>query len=184
MRTKPLLVGVTLILLLAVSAVALAGNPATEAAPAQKSLAPMGNMLSEFSKSTGIFGYLFPVSGKWTEGIGRILMVGVGILMLFLAIRKGFEPLLLVPMGFGCILANIPMSGITDPGGVLYYVYQIGIKTGVFPLLVFMGVGAMTDFGPMIANPKTAVLGAAAQFGIFSTLIGALALSKIVPGIN
>lgn len=184
MRTKPLLVFVTLTLLLAVSAVALAGNPATGAAPAPKSLAPMGNMLAEFSKSTGIFGYLFPVSGKWTEGIGLIIMVGVGFLMLFLAIRKGFEPLLLVPMGFGCILANIPMSGITDPGGILYYIYQIGIKTGVFPLLVFMGVGAMTDFGPMIANPKTAILGAAAQFGIFSTLIGALALSQIVPGIN
>jgi oxaloacetate decarboxylase beta subunit len=76
------------------------------------------------------------------------------------------------------------MSGITEPGGILYYVYQIGIKTGVFPLLVFMGVGAMTDFGPMIANPKTALLGAAAQFGIFSTLIGALALSQFVPGID
>lgn len=184
MRTKLLLVLVTLILLIAASAVVLAGNQTTGATQAPKSLAPMGSMLAEFSKSTGIFGYLFPASGKWTEGIGRILMVGVGLLMLFLAIRKGFEPLLLVPIGFGCILANIPMSGITEPGGILYYIYQIGIKTGVFPLLVFMGVGAMTDFGPMIANPKTALLGAAAQFGIFSTLIGALALSQFVPGIN
>jgi sodium ion-translocating decarboxylase beta subunit len=184
MRTKLLLVLVTLILLIAASAVVLAGNQTTGAAQTPKSLAPMGTMLAEFSKSTGIFGYLFPASGKWTEGIGRIIMVGVGLLMLFLAIRKGFEPLLLVPIGFGCILANIPMSGITEPGGILYYIYQIGIKTGVFPLLVFMGVGAMTDFGPMIANPKTALLGAAAQFGIFSTLIGALALSQFVPGIN
>ncbi|MFZ1955953.1 MAG: sodium ion-translocating decarboxylase subunit beta [Desulfobacterales bacterium] len=184
MRTKRLLVLVTLILLIASSAVVLAGNQTTGAAQVPKSLAPMGSMLAEFSKSTGIFGYLFPASGKWTEGIGRIIMVGVGLLMLFLAIRKGFEPLLLVPIGFGCILANIPMSGITEPGGILYYIYQIGIKTGVFPLLVFMGVGAMTDFGPMIANPKTALLGAAAQFGIFSTLIGALALSQFVPGIN
>ena len=184
MRTKRLLVLVTLILLIALSAVVLAGNQTTGAAQVPKSLAPMGSMLAEFSKSTGIFGYLFPASGKWTEGIGRIIMVGVGLLMLFLAIRKGFEPLLLVPIGFGCILANIPMSGITEPGGILYYIYQIGIKTGVFPLLVFMGVGAMTDFGPMIANPKTALLGAAAQFGIFSTLIGALALSQFVPGIN
>jgi sodium ion-translocating decarboxylase beta subunit len=184
MRTKLLLVLVTLILLIAASAVVLAGNQTTGAAQAPKSLAPMGTMLAEFSKSTGIFGYLFPASGKWTDGIGRIIMVGVGLLMLFLAIRKGFEPLLLVPIGFGCILANIPMSGITEPGGILYYIYQIGIKTGVFPLLVFMGVGAMTDFGPMIANPKTALLGAAAQFGIFSTLIGALALSQFVPGIN
>ena len=184
MRTKRLLVLFTLILLIASSAVVLAGNQTTGAARVPKSLAPMGSMLAEFSKSTGIFGYLFPDSGKWTEGIGRIIMVGVGLLMLFLAIRKGFEPLLLVPIGFGCILANIPMSGITEPGGILYYIYQIGIKTGVFPLLVFMGVGAMTDFGPMIANPKTALLGAAAQFGIFSTLIGALALSQFVPGIN
>jgi sodium ion-translocating decarboxylase beta subunit len=184
MRTKLLLVLVTLILLIAASAVVLAGNQTTGASQVPKSLAPMGSMLAEFSKSTGIFGYLFPASGKWTEGIGRIIMVGVGLLMLFLAIRKGFEPLLLVPIGFGCILANIPMSGITEPGGILYYIYQIGIKTGVFPLLVFMGVGAMTDFGPMIANPKTALLGAAAQFGIFSTLIGALALSQFVPGIN
>ena len=87
-------------------------------------------------------------------------------------------------MGFGCILANIPLAGITEPGGIIYYIYEIGIKTGVFPLLVFMGVGAMTDFGPMIANPKTALLGAAAQFGIFSTLIGALVLTEFVPGIN
>ena len=184
MRTKRLLVLVTLILLIALSAVVLAGNQTTGAAQVPKSLAPMGSMLAEFSKSTGIFGYLFPASGKWTEGIGRIIMVGVGLLMLFLAIRKGFEPLLLVPIGFGCILANIPMSGITEPGGILYSLHHIGIKTGVFPLLVFMGVGAMTDFGPMIANPKTALLGAAAQFGIFSTLIGALALSQFVPGIN
>jgi oxaloacetate decarboxylase beta subunit len=111
-------------------------------------------------------------------------MVGVGLLMLFLAIGKRFEPLLLMPMGFGCILANIPLAGITDPGGIIYYIYQIGIKTGVFPLIIFMGVGAMTDFGPMIANPKTALLGAAAQFGIFTTLIGALVISELVPGIN
>jgi oxaloacetate decarboxylase beta subunit len=141
-------------------------------------------MIVEFIKSTGLFGYLYPASGKWTEGVGRILMVGVGLLMLFLAIGKRFEPLLLMPMGFGCLLTNIPLAGITEPGGIIYYIYQIGIKTGVFPLLVFMGVGAMTDFGPMIANPKTALLGAAAQFGIFSTLIGALVLSEIVPGIN
>jgi len=76
------------------------------------------------------------------------------------------------------------MAGLSEPGGILYYIYVVGIKTGVFPLLVFMGVGALTDFGPMIANPKTAILGAAAQFGIFSTLIGALLLSKFIPGIH
>ncbi|MFY9943810.1 MAG: sodium ion-translocating decarboxylase subunit beta [Desulfobacterales bacterium] len=163
---------------------ALAGSPSAEAPATRQELAPMGTMVTAFAKSTGLFGFLSPASGKWTEGVGSILMAGVGLLMLFLAIHKGFEPLLLVPMGFGCILANIHLTGIADPGGIIDYIYQIGIKTGVFPLLVFMGVGAMTDFGPMIANPKTALLGAAAQFGIFSTLIGALVLTEIVPGIN
>jgi oxaloacetate decarboxylase beta subunit len=111
-------------------------------------------------------------------------MVGVGLLLLYLAIHNKFEPLLLIPIGFGCILSNIPLAGLSEEGGILYYVYEIGIKTGVFPLLVFMGVGALTDFGPMIANPKTALLGGASQFGIFSTLVGALILSKYVPGID
>jgi len=167
--------------LLAIPVSAIAGG---QAAPVHQELAPMGTMISEFAKSTGLYGFLSPVSGQWSEGIGSLLMIGVGLLMLFLAIRKGFEPLLLVPMGFGCILANIPLAGITEPGGIIYYIYKIGITTGVFPLVVFMGVGAMTDFGPMIANPKTALLGAAAQFGIFSTLIGALILTEIVPGIH
>jgi oxaloacetate decarboxylase beta subunit len=178
-------IGLALVLtVLIISSTALAGNPSSGETSSRTELAPMGTMIVEFIKSTGLFGYLYPASGKWTEGIGRILMVGVGLLMLFLAIGKRFEPLLLMPMGFGCLLANIPLAGITEPGGIIYYIYQIGIKTGVFPLLVFMGVGAMTDFGPMIANPKTALLGAAAQFGIFSTLIGALVLSEIIPGIN
>ncbi len=160
---------------------ALAGD---QAATVHQELAPMGTMISDFAKSTGLYSFLYPAYGHWSEGIGSLLMIGVGLLMLFLAIRKGFEPLLLVPMGFGCILANIPLTGITEPGGIIYYIYKIGITTGVFPLIVFMGVGAMTDFGPMIANPKTALLGAAAQFGIFSTLIGALILTEIVPGIQ
>jgi oxaloacetate decarboxylase beta subunit len=178
-------IGLALVVtVLIISSTALAGTPSSGETSSRTELAPMGTMIVEFIKSTGLFGYLYPASGKWTEGVGRILMVGVGLLMLFLAIGKRFEPLLLMPMGFGCLLTNIPLAGITEPGGIIYYIYQIGIKTGVFPLLVFMGVGAMTDFGPMIANPKTALLGAAAQFGIFSTLIGALVLSEIVPGIN
>ncbi len=184
-QNKKLAIGsVIVVSILIISAIALAGTPSSEKAASRNELAPMGTMIAEFIKSTGLFAYLFPVSGQWTEGIGRMLMVGIGLMMLYLAIVKRFEPLLLLPMGFGCILANIPLAGITDPGGIIYYIYEIGIKTGVFPLLVFMGVGAMTDFGPMIANPKTAFLGAAAQFGIFSTLIGALALTEIVPGIN
>lgn len=170
--------------LLAIPVSAIAEGQTTKAEPLHQELAPMGTMVSEFAKSTGLYGFLNPASGQWSEGIGSLLMIGMGLLMLFLAIRKGFEPLLLVPMGFGCILANIPLAGITAPGGIIYYIYKIGVTTGVFPLVVFMGVGAMTDFGPMIANPKTALLGAAAQFGIFSTLIGALILTEIVPGIH
>jgi len=112
---------------------------------------------------------------------GQVVMMAVGGLLLFLAIVRGYEPLLLLPIGFGAVLANIPMAGFTDEGGLLWYVYHIGIETGVFPLLIFMGVGAMTDFGALIANPKMLFLGAAAQFGIFATLFGAIALN-LVPG--
>lgn len=112
---------------------------------------------------------------------GQVLMMAVGALLLYLAIVRGFEPLLLLPIGFGAVLANIPHAGFTEEGGMLYYAYHIGIETGVFPLLIFMGVGALTDFSALIANPKTLLLGAAAQFGIFATLIGAIALN-LVPG--
>ncbi|MGF1688752.1 sodium ion-translocating decarboxylase subunit beta [Photobacterium japonica] len=115
--------------------------------------------------------------------LGQIIMMLVGAGLLFLAIKKGFEPLLLLPMGFGAILANIPNAGFTDPGGLLYYIYYVGIETGIFPLLIFMGVGAMTDFGALIANPKTLLLGAAAQFGIFFTLFGAIFLN-VIPGME
>lgn len=114
---------------------------------------------------------------------GQIVMMIVGFGLLFLAIRKGFEPLLLLPIGFGAILANIPNAGFTEEGGLLYYIYHVGIETGIFPLLIFMGVGAMTDFGALIANPKTLLLGAAAQFGIFFTLFGAILLN-LVPGME
>ncbi len=114
---------------------------------------------------------------------GQIVMMLVGMGLLFLAISKGFEPLLLLPIGFGAILANIPMAGFNEPGGLLYYVYYIGIDSGVFPLLIFMGVGAMTDFGALIANPRMLLLGAAAQFGIFATLFGAILLN-FIPGFD
>ena len=109
---------------------------------------------------------------------GCIIMFAVCLLLLYLAIKKNYEPLLLLPIGFGGILANIPVAGIAEPGGFLYTVYHIGIDGGLFPLFIFMGVGAMTDFGPLIANPKTALLGGAAQFGIFGALLGALLLAK------
>jgi len=120
---------------------------------------------------------------------GQGVMILVGLLLLFLAIHKGFEPLLLVPIGFGAVLVNIPgasfdaapiydaLGHLESPGGLMYYIYHVGIATGIFPLLIFMGVGAMTDFGPMLANPKTLFLGAAAQFGIFATVMGAIGLS-------
>ena len=111
--------------------------------------------------------------------LGQIIMMAVGGLLLYLAISKGYEPLLLLPIGFGAILANIPMAGFTDEGGILWYIYHVGIETGVFPLLIFMGVGAMTDFGALIANPKMLFLGAAAQFGIFATLFGAITLNLV-----
>ncbi|WDE06326.1 sodium ion-translocating decarboxylase subunit beta [Thalassomonas viridans] len=113
--------------------------------------------------------------------LGQIIMMLVGCGLLYLAIAKSFEPLLLVPMGFGAILTNIPVAGFSEVGGLLHYIYYAGIDTGIFPLLIFMGVGAMTDFGALIANPKTLFLGAAAQFGIFATLFGAIALNA-VPG--
>jgi oxaloacetate decarboxylase beta subunit len=126
--------------------------------------------------------------GIFPAGVGQLLMIVVGLLLIWLAISKKFEPLLLLPIGFGAILTNIPGAGIAEmglpgqPAGFLYYFYTVGVKTGVFPLLIFLGVGAMTDFGPLLANPKTALLGAAAQFGIFLALIGALVLDRISGG--
>ena len=146
-------------------------------------LPDMMGLLKSLYETTGVAALIAWNGLDWTEGSGRLLMTAVGVLLLYLGIARGFEPLLLVPIGFGAIMSNIPVAGIAEPGGILYYVYQAGIVTGVFPLVIFMGVGAMTDFGPMIANPKTALLGAAAQLGIFVTLIGALLLNY-VPGIH
>lgn len=132
---------------------------------------------------------LWASSGLAQLQLGQLVMMVVGLGLLFLAINKGFEPLLLVPIGFGTILANIPGAGfdaapiydamghMESPGGLLYYIYHAGIETGLFPLVIFMGVGAMTDFGPLLANPKTLMLGAAAQVGIFTTVLGAVGLS-------
>ncbi|MDH3633243.1 MAG: sodium ion-translocating decarboxylase subunit beta [Gammaproteobacteria bacterium] len=123
--------------------------------------------------STGLYNFTF----------GQVIMILVGGLLIFLAIHKGFEPLLLIPIGFGGILANIPVAAIAGPDGLLGILYQAGIETGVFPLLIFMGVGAMTDFGPLLARPSLMILGAAAQFGIFFTLFGAIAMN-LIPGIE
>ena len=108
----------------------------------------------------------------WTNGV----MLVVGLVLLYLAIKKDIEPVLLVPIGFGCILVNIPLAGLMDEGGFLRIIYDSGVLTEVFPLLIFVGIGAMTDFGPLMENPKIFLLGAAGQFGIFLTLALALIL--------
>lgn len=120
---------------------------------------------------------LWQSTGIYQIELKQFVMIVVGLLLLYLAISKKFEPLLLLPIGFGGILANIPGVDIATGNGILAQFYYMGIETGIFPLLIFMGVGAMTDFGPLLANPKTLMLGAAAQFGIFATVIGALALT-------
>lgn len=113
--------------------------------------------------------------------LGQGMMMLICFVLLYLGIKKQFEPLLLIPIAVGGLLSNCPGAGMTEEGGLLYYMYQAGIQTGIFPLLIFMGVGAMIDFGPMLANPKTALLGGAAQFAIFGTFLGALSLSSLFP---
>lgn len=143
-------------------------------------------------QSTGIYGFLDAEEADPAiveeesdsflhPGLGQFIMILVGCGLIYLAIVHKFEPLLLLPIGFGGILSNIPLAGIGEAGGILYAIYNFGIEApSLFPLLIFMGVGAMTDFGPLIADPKTALLGAAAQFGIFFALIGAL----VLPGMD
>ncbi|NLY16544.1 MAG: sodium ion-translocating decarboxylase subunit beta [Gammaproteobacteria bacterium] len=128
---------------------------------------------------------LWQSTGIYQLEPSQVIMLLICLGLIFLAIRKGFEPLLLIPIGFGGVLANIPAAGMAEAGGLLDLLYQVGLPTSVFPLLIFMGVGAMTDFGPMLANPKTLLLGAAAQFGIFGTLLGALAIGTLgIPGLE
>ena len=139
-------------------------------------------------------GHKTHVIGNLPYGVGQALMIIICLGLMYLAIVKEFEPLLLLPIGFGGMLANMPYSGVTtpplvdavtkmviEPGGFLYYFFEFGVATGLFPIMIFMGVGAMTDFGPLIANPRTALLGGAAQFGIFMALLGALILSEVTP---
>ena len=133
--------------------------------------------MSRLSSSVADF---VSVTGFAAMEAGDLLMLGVSCLLLYLAIQKGFEPLLLVPIGFGMLLFNLPETGIFEEGGLIHYFY-FGVKAGVFPPLIFMGIGALTDFGPLLANPKTLLLGAAAQFGIFATLIGSIFLGFSLP---
>lgn len=118
-------------------------------------------------------------SGLYQVKVGQLVMLGVCLLLLYLGIVRKFEPLLLVTIGFGGLLSNIPGVEIATGDGLLHLAYVVGIETGAFPLIIFMGVGALTDFGPLLANPRTLFLGAAAQFGIFATLLGALGMTSL-----
>ncbi len=162
------------------------GPTATEKAFESKSLS---RLLHDFFATTGIGAIVNPrhtlqviggksIDGAWYESWGRVLMFAIVFLLFYLAIAKGFEPLLLLPIAFGGLLANVPIANMTGAHGMLGIIYHMGIANEFFPLLIFMGVGAMTDFGPLLSHPKTALLGAAAQFGIFGSLVGAAALSQ------
>lgn len=131
--------------------------------------------------STGIYNMVDKFDPSITNPVeqflhqfGHPIMILICLFLLWLGIKKQYEPLLLIPIAFGGLLSNIPLAGIADPTGFLGIIYEAGIHRGLFPLIIFMGVGAMTDFGPLIANPKTALLGGAAQFGIFGALLLAL----------
>ena len=125
-----------------------------------------------------------PFSGVIVSGWQKLLMLAIGFLIVYLGAAKGFEPLLLIPIGFGTILVNIPGAGMGDaPHGMLHILYSAGVGNEFFPMLIFMGIGAMTDFGPLIANPKMALLGGAAQLGISATLFG-VALMNLIPGVD
>lgn len=150
-------------------------------------------LFSALYESTGINAMISPVEGlemhgvvisKFNQGAGRVIMMVVCFLLFYLAIAKEFEPLLLIPIAFGGFLANIPIADMAGPEGFLGILFNMGISTGLFPLIIFMGVGAMTDFGPLLANPKTALLGGAAQLGIFGTIVGAAVLTEYTSFIN
>lgn len=127
----------------------------------------LSDSIEGFAVSTGI------AHMGWQEPV----MWALGGLLIFLGIYKKYEPLLLIPIGFGAILVNVPLGGLMQPGGWIRAVYEFGIQApGLFPLIIFLGIGALTDFGPLLSNPKTALLGAAAQVGIFITLMGAVGM--------
>jgi oxaloacetate decarboxylase beta subunit len=162
----------------------------------------LGSFLRNIAETTGIYAFFTDViSGETPSGLPitvtgwmELLMVVVGFVIVYLGAAKGFEPLLLIPIGFGTIFANIPFAGMAGAGewnetlkmfehqGFLSIIYNAGVGNEFFPLIIFIGIGAMTDFGPLIANPKTALLGAAAQFGVFGTLFF-ISLANFLPGV-
>ena len=176
------------------------GNANAASAPAESSTATeekayepktIGGLLTSFWETTGLNALINTSDDVMTaeanpakarpmshfeQSWGRIVMFGIVLVLFYLAIAKNFEPLLLLPIAFGGLLANVPLAEMAGAHGMLGTVYNMGIANEFFPLLIFMGVGAMTDFTPLLANPKTAILGGAAQFGIFGSLVGAVML--------
>ena len=182
-----------LFMLVAFTTVTAAEHAATEQSSTHKEenyqSQPFSQMITGFLASTGIVALVNPdpdelnAQGQkmsdFHKGLGRVIMIFVTFFLFWLAIARGFEPLLLLPIAFGGFLANIPVANIAGEHGFLGVIYHMGLSNEMFPILIFMGVGAMTDFGPLLSNPKTALLGGAAQFGIFGTLVGAVALSQM-----
>ncbi len=182
---------VTLLMLLGFSSVYASDAPVADREAANVETyqsKDVGTLVVDFIKSTGIYALAYPdpdelnAKGQpmsdFHKSWGRIIMIIVTFVIFYLAIVKGFEPLLLLPIGFGGLLANIPVANMAGPDGFLGIIYHMGLSNQLFPILIFMGVGAMTDFGPLLSNPKTALLGGAAQFGIFGTLVGAVMLAE------
>ncbi|MDR1398550.1 MAG: sodium ion-translocating decarboxylase subunit beta [Treponema sp.] len=165
--------------------------------PGSENIKPISfaSFVRNIAETTGIFAFFNDVNEMETPSGGttvvygwqEFLMLAVGFLIVYLGAVKGFEPILLIPIGFGTIFVNIPMAHMWEAEdgipGFLKIIYDGGVGNEFFPLLIFMGIGAMTDFGPLIANPKTALLGAAAQFGVFGTLFAITAMNAI-PGVN
>jgi len=190
MRLKQIIISIlfTLFAVTSLSAAPSSESPVTE----EQAYEPksMAELAESFWDKTGIKAIIDTDDGEMTDeakgdqykremtafesSIGRITMIIIVFILFYLAIAKNFEPLLLIPIGFGGLLANVPLAGMGDVNGMLGIIYNMGIANGFFPLLIFMGVGAMTDFGPLLSNPKTAILGGAAQFGIFGSLVGAV----------
>lgn len=149
-----------------VSAVPLQQHPSAD-------VVSMGGCLRSFGRSTGVWD--MTAGGHWKQ----IIMVVVGFVLLYLGVVKDFEPLLLVPIGFGTIFVNVPLAEMGSAHGFLTLIFEHGIRNEVLPLIVFMGIGSLCDFGPLLACPRVAILGAAAQFGVFGTLLGVAALNAL-----
>ena len=192
MKLKHLLLSMLFAFTALTSTVQASGHEApavqTEEAKSEYTSKSVTQLLESFFQTTGLNAIINPKEGVkngtgedmslFAQSWGRVIMFMIIFLLFYLAIAKGFEPLLLLPIAFGGLLANIPIANMTGEHGMLGIIYNMGIANEFFPLLIFMGVGAMTDFGPLLANPKTALLGGAAQFGIFGSLVGAAALSQ------